>query len=299
MYTSTILASAAILAGSALASTPGKAIIVNACNYPVYLGAVPSADGGYSESDATLAHGDSWNQTWTQLTNGNGWSLKLSKSSDLSHPLQYEYTYHADESVIWFDLSCVDGNPWDGNWEVTSSGNSACTPKQSFYRYATDDAFGMQDCPHDSDITVTLCSGEDQAESIISSIVSAVAPATTATSTTPVAATTTHTVAATTPTVTALQNTWTQHAAATQTTGSGFDGSKYFGGAVQEKVAVNPTTLATVTTPAAAATVNAAVVDADGDIVTVVETVVETAIAYETYVPGKRHVHHPEHPHFR
>ena len=75
----------------------------------------------------------------------------------MSNILQYEYTFHGD-GIIWYDLSEVNGNPWDGNWEITAS--DGCTPRQAAYRYATDDAYGMQDCADSSTITVTICSGD-------------------------------------------------------------------------------------------------------------------------------------------
>ncbi|KXT06475.1 hypothetical protein AC578_6020 [Pseudocercospora eumusae] len=152
----TILASLA-LAGSAVASSVGSAYVVNKCNYEVTLCNVPSSGGGYDQEDKTLAAGESWTQAWTELSNGNGWSIKLSKSTSLENILQYEYTFHND-GIIWYDLSCVNGNPWDKDWQITASG-ADCSPKQQAYRYATDDAYGMQSCASSADITVTLCTG--------------------------------------------------------------------------------------------------------------------------------------------
>lgn len=155
-----VVASLAVFGASAAASSlsVGKAHVINQCSYDVYLCNVPSSGGGYEQEDKTLSSGATWVQEWTELTNSNGWSIKLSKSEALENILQYEYTFHND-GTIWYDLSCVNGNPWDANWEITSS-TSNCNPKQQAYRYATDDAYGMQSCPQDASITVTLCSGE-------------------------------------------------------------------------------------------------------------------------------------------
>lgn len=152
-----IITSLAVFGASATALSVGSAHVVNQCNYDVYLCNVPASGGGHEESDKTLSAGESWTQQWTELTNGNGWSIKLSKSDSLENILQYEYTFHND-GIIWYDLSCVNGNPWDKDWEITSSTDS-CKPKQQAYRYATDDAYGMQSCSQDNSITVTLCSG--------------------------------------------------------------------------------------------------------------------------------------------
>lgn len=45
---------------------------------------------------------------------------------------------------------------------MITSDSDTCNPKQQAYRYATDDAYGMQSCNCDSSITVTLCSGSSQ-----------------------------------------------------------------------------------------------------------------------------------------
>lgn len=151
------IASAALLGTGALAGGMGSAVVVNKCSYDVSLSNVPASGGGYSTVDQKLSAGDTYSQTWTALSNTMGWSIKLFKGQDMSNILQYEYTCHED-GIIWYDLSEVNGNPWDKNWEITATGN--CSPRQAAYRYATDDAYGMQDCPEDSTITVTLCSGE-------------------------------------------------------------------------------------------------------------------------------------------
>lgn len=150
----TIIASAALLAAPALAI--GSANVINKCGYDVHLYAVPASGGGQSEHDQVLSSGGSYSQQWTSLSNGNGWSIKLCKDTSMSNIMQYEYTFHND-GTIWYDLSDVNGNPWDGNWEITATGS--CTPRQAAYRFSTDDAYGMQSCPDSSSITVTLCSG--------------------------------------------------------------------------------------------------------------------------------------------
>lgn len=160
-----VIASTALMASTALA---GTAHVVNACKYDVYMANTPAQGGGYEPIDKCLNAGDSYSQEFTQLSNGMGWSIKLAKTpSYQTNLLQYEYTFHND-GIIWYDLSQVDGNPWDGDWMITASGDG-CNPKQQAYRYATDDAYGMQSCPDQSEITVTLCSGEDQADPIVSS----------------------------------------------------------------------------------------------------------------------------------
>ncbi|KAF1345388.1 hypothetical protein BDV97DRAFT_372596 [Delphinella strobiligena] len=167
-----VIATAALVAAAA-AQSIGSAVVVNKCQYDVYLYNVPAADGGYTEDDKILSTDDTYEQQWTELTNLQGWSMKLSNSTSLNYILQYEYTF-LDDGTIWYDLSEVNGNPWDGNWEITSD-SSTCVPKQQAYRYATDDAYGEQACPQDATITVTLCSGDSDDDTAASSASSSVA----------------------------------------------------------------------------------------------------------------------------
>jgi len=153
-----VFAATAILASAPFANALGKAIVKNACHYEIKMCNVPAANGGYDQIDKWLQPNETYTQEYTELSNGNGWSIKLSDTESLEHILQYEYTTHGD-GIIWYDLSQVDGNPWYGNWQITTDSKN-CNPKQQAYRYANDDAYGMQSCPDDSDIMVTLCSGE-------------------------------------------------------------------------------------------------------------------------------------------
>lgn len=154
-----VIASTAFMATSALAQ--GTAHVVNNCPYKVYLQNTPAQFNGYDNVATTLesrGSGDAskYSQQYVELDQG-GWSIKLAKENAFqTNLLQYEYTYQGPP-WIWYDLSQVDGNPWDGDWMITAS--EGCNPKQQAYRYATDDAYGMQSCPYDAAITVTLCSG--------------------------------------------------------------------------------------------------------------------------------------------
>jgi hypothetical protein len=297
MLSNTILATA-ILAGASVASA-GSAVVINACQYPVKLCNVPSSNGGYDQIDKSLDSNETYTQAWTELTNGNGWSIKLSPDETLDHILQYEYTFHND-GIIWYDLSEVDGNPWNGNWEITSD-KTSCAPKQQAYRYATDDAYGMQSCSDDVTITVTLCSGEDQndgaAASVSSSVVAASstqvyeAPSSTAAASTTSAPAYSTPEASSTPEPVSTQEPSTTATSAVSTTSSKSHRHWW----TQGKAAQQSTTLATL---AATSTQD------NGAVVTNVQTVYETAYATVTAVakreqPHEPHGHHHGHPHFR
>ena len=141
----------------------GSAIVQNKCPYDVYIQNTPAEFGGYVMIPYTLQANEgnaAYKFKYTQLSNAQGWSMKLSTSEDdFNNIMQFETTFH-DDGMIWYDLSDVNGNPWDGNWEITSSGDPSCTPKHAAYRYSTDDAYGMQACQQAATLTVTLCSGD-------------------------------------------------------------------------------------------------------------------------------------------
>lgn len=88
-----IAASLALFGASV--SALGSAKVVNECPYEVYLCATPAGGNGLSPVDKTLQPGDDWEDQYTSLGNGAGWSIKLSKDEDAfsSNILQYECAY--------------------------------------------------------------------------------------------------------------------------------------------------------------------------------------------------------------
>jgi hypothetical protein len=286
-----IIASAAILAGVVAAQAPGEAIVINKCEYEVYLCNVPASGGGYSEIDKTLSPNETYSQGWTELTNGNGWSIKLSKTEVLDNILQYEYTFHNDGN-IWYDLSEVNGNPWDANWEITAeSPDNSCAPKQQAYRYATDDAYGMQRCDQDATITVTLCSGESQNDGGAAAASSSVAAETSTEAPAPSSsAWSSATSAAAEPTSAAPEPSTaspetTSEAPAPSSTATTTSRQWGHHSWHQADAVVSPTTLATLTT-------SSAVITSHGAAVTVTE--VDTAVVTEivtAYGRHRRHMH--------
>lgn len=264
-----VIASTGLMATSALAQ--GVAHVVNGCKYDVHMSNTPAQGGGFEPIDQVLSPGGSYSQQWTQLGNDMGWSIKLAKTpSYQSDLMQYEYTYHND-GIIWYDLSEVDGNPWNGNWMITAS--QGCNPKQQAYRYSTDDAYGMQSCPDSAEITVTLCSGESQEDGAASSAAS-VAPSAPAETAAPSSDAPSATEAPVQSTTTYGGNGW---------------GHSWQANKKAAQVTPSPTTLVTQ---------RVSVSDAGDYDVTVTDVVTEVATAYVT-APAKRHEHHARHPHQR
>jgi len=272
----------AVLASAPLAHAIGSAVVKNGCQYEVTLCNVPAADGGYEEIDRKLSPNETYSQEYTQLSNGNGWSIKLSKDETLDNILQYEYTTHED-GTIWYDLSAVNGNPWDGNWEITAEG-ADCTPKQSAYRYATDDAYGMQACADDATITVTLCSGEDQNDGAASSASASQETA---------SATSTYQTPTSTPSVSYASSATGSPSEEPTSSTTEADSPWHQHTWWDNKAAVNPT-------PTTMVTSSKVSTEANGATVTNVQTVIETVYATATsYAKRDERRHRHGHPHER
>jgi len=275
------LAIMALMAASAVEGLGvGNAVVVNGCDYEVYMANTPSDDGVHTTQSMTMQPNATYSQTWTQLDNGAGWSIKLSQSATdwTDNIMQYEYTFQND-GIIWYDLSDVNGNPWNADWEITAtSPSSTCSPLQQAYRYATDDAYGMQACPQDSVITVTLCSGDD--DGAAGSASSSVAAETSSTAAASSYSEASSTVAASTTAMPTTAASTTAESSVTQETST----------------PAETTTFATSTT----ATTSAVTTDSAGATTTEVATAIVTDVVTSTHwhhwnsarhVASRRHVH--------
>lgn len=163
MHRNTFVASALALAGTALAqSSPGNAILINSCNAPIYMQNTPSTTDQYSVVSQTIQPGAQYTQEFTQLSNGGGWSIKVSMNGDdwTSDLLQYEYTWDGTSGtyggLIWFDVSMVNGNGFSEPWYI--SGTGSCDPAQTFYGVGQpNDNYASQSCDAPASITVDIC----------------------------------------------------------------------------------------------------------------------------------------------
>ncbi|KAI9687660.1 MAG: hypothetical protein M1820_010417 [Bogoriella megaspora] len=163
------LAALAIPAAGNLEGTQqgvGFATVTNKCGYDVYVSNVPAEHGGFDAQSYTLkanSGNDPYKFQYTKLSNDQGWSIKLSKNEGQfgSNIMQFETTFH-DDGTIWWDLSGVDGNPWAGNWKLSTSGDDNCEAKQQAYRNPTDNEWGMQaGCAQKANTHVELCSSNN------------------------------------------------------------------------------------------------------------------------------------------
>jgi len=154
----------AAIAAAAPAVMAAQASIKNNCPYDVYLWAVDIVRNPSSPS--IIAAGASYSEPYRTLATG-GVSLKLSKSTDRTHPLQFEYTLAG--GFIWYDGSHVDCSgpqcPFyaDGVYlEATDATcpTRTCKPNENctgFYQFWNDDLNTLA-CNPNASVNMYLCS---------------------------------------------------------------------------------------------------------------------------------------------
>jgi hypothetical protein len=90
----------------------GRAIIVNHCKVPIYIWSV----GTVTPDPATLLPGNRYGETFRQDHKAGGIAIKIStEESGLynSSPLTV-FAYNINDQNVWYDLSDVFGDPFNG-----------------------------------------------------------------------------------------------------------------------------------------------------------------------------------------
>jgi hypothetical protein len=94
---------------AALDSVPHKAIIVNSCEYDVYVSSIgdESCDNGPGSVCVVITA----NTTYTEAIRTcykSGISLKVAKTKSMAKPMQFEYTVWDDQIQVSYDISYLD-----------------------------------------------------------------------------------------------------------------------------------------------------------------------------------------------
>jgi hypothetical protein len=155
---------AALAAALPLAMAGPQAYIKNNCPYPVYLWAVDILRN--PTTPTVIPAGGDYSEAYHSLSTG-GVSLKLSQTTDRTHPLQFEYTLAG--GFIWYDGSHVDCSgaqcPFYAEGVYLESSNPAC-PKRTcqpnqdctgFYLVWNDDINTLS-CDPSASTNMYLCS---------------------------------------------------------------------------------------------------------------------------------------------
>lgn len=92
---------------AALLPEPNNAMIVNSCDYDVYVSSI----GDESCGPGTTCHLIGANSTYTEPIRTcykSGISLKVSKTKDIAQPVQFEYTVWDNKKTVSYDISYLD-----------------------------------------------------------------------------------------------------------------------------------------------------------------------------------------------
>ncbi|KAL6874560.1 hypothetical protein HDV57DRAFT_235560 [Trichoderma longibrachiatum] len=148
---------AAVLAIAALvesASALGKARVVNKCPFSVTLWSVGSA----VSAPTTLAQGGSYGETFSRDPVTGGRAIKVTVQPDglYTGKPQTIFATNLDGNTIWYDLSDVFGDAFNGHKVVVASANAAC-PQIVWTSGVPPAGSQVKNCGADKDVTLTLC----------------------------------------------------------------------------------------------------------------------------------------------
>lgn len=156
---------AAVLLAARLVSATGNAIVHNQCPYTVYLWSIANTD---SPMQTLAANGGQYSETYRVNADGGGVAIKMGSDSNRINVTQFEYTYESDGSALWYDLSNINGYPFE-EYGVTvvptdsSCRSVSCPAGQNLcgqaYNVPTDN-FATAECSSTANTVIVLCSGE-------------------------------------------------------------------------------------------------------------------------------------------
>ncbi|KAI4630311.1 hypothetical protein J4E80_001246 [Alternaria sp. BMP 0032] len=93
-----------------LDSIPNQAIIVNSCDYDVYVSSIGDeelCDNGPGSDCVTISANSMYTEA-IRTCHKSGISLKVAKAKDMALPMQFEYTVWDDHVKVSYDISYLD-----------------------------------------------------------------------------------------------------------------------------------------------------------------------------------------------
>jgi hypothetical protein len=118
MLSPILLVCGSVTLGVSPVNCVGNAFIENWCDAEVYVWSVANVTNNTMIS-LTPRVGD-YNETYRTNPNGGGISLKIAKDPVDSDITQFEYTYHVDDPVVYYDISNINGYPFE-EWGLALS----------------------------------------------------------------------------------------------------------------------------------------------------------------------------------
>ena len=101
---------------ASLDSVANQAIILNSCDYDVYVSSIgddKQCDNSPGSDCVTVSANSTYSEP-IRTCNGSGISLKVAKSTSMDNPMQFEYTVWDDKIQVSYDISYLDCMTKDG-----------------------------------------------------------------------------------------------------------------------------------------------------------------------------------------
>jgi hypothetical protein len=156
-----------ILGVAVLSTSPvncvGTAFFENWCNSEVYVWSVANVPNNTINYLAPVI-GD-FNETYRTNPNGGGISLKIATAPVDSDITQFEYTYLTENPNVYYDISNVNGYPFE-EWGLALSppapncSSISCDPGVALcpdVYNKPDDDLATKNCDVSANLTLTLC----------------------------------------------------------------------------------------------------------------------------------------------
>jgi hypothetical protein len=166
MFSPTLLILGVVVLSTSPVNCVGTAFIKNWCDFEVYVWSVANVTNNTINYIAPTI-GD-FNETYRTNPNGGGISLKIARTptplfdSDIT---QFEYTYNTSNPRVYYDISNVNGYPFE-EWGLALSPSAAncssvsCDPGvptcADVYNQPHDD-WATKNCDVSANLTLTLC----------------------------------------------------------------------------------------------------------------------------------------------
>ncbi|PGH17378.1 hypothetical protein AJ80_04833 [Polytolypa hystricis UAMH7299] len=148
------IALAALAAFTPLASAVGSAVVKNNCDFTTYVYSVGSSPG----AEHALDPGEAYSEGFHRDPVTGGIALKIFRvPNGISGPNpQTVFAYNLDDSQIWYDLSDVFGDPFEGHSLTLSPSDEACGVI-SWEDGKPPAGSQVKVCQSGSDLTLKLC----------------------------------------------------------------------------------------------------------------------------------------------
>ena len=154
--TASLLSLFSLLTSTSAAPTApnGLAIVQNNCKKPIYLWSV----GGSIGPARTIQPGGHWQAPIHRDPVSGGIAIKITRTPNglYDGSPQMDYAYTLDGTTLWYDLSDVFGDPFNGHPVSVVSANPNC-PSICWADGISPAGSQVRDCAAGSDLTLTLC----------------------------------------------------------------------------------------------------------------------------------------------